>query len=95
MKKQKLTKLITIGTVITSIVTIINLGFKHLLPLYMSSKLIIEKGRSNSIGIIGGADGPTVIFLSGQFSSNFTIIVFALLSIAGIIYLIFNKKAIK
>jgi len=76
-------------------VTIISLGFKYLLPLYMSFKLNIETSRANSIGIIGSADGPTVIFLSGQFSSNLMIIVFALLSMAGITYLIFNKEISK
>ncbi|MBU5627156.1 sodium ion-translocating decarboxylase subunit beta [Oscillibacter sp. MSJ-2] len=46
---------------------------------------------SESIGIIGGADGPTVIFVSGQ--SNWVYFVLAGILIVGIIvFLLFKRK---
>ena len=50
------------------------------------------------MGIISGADGPTIIFYGGQHyitPITIIIIVFGLASIVGIIYLILNKKVIK
>lgn len=98
LDKRKLTKVITIATIITSIVTVVSLGVRYLIPLYLAYKFSIETGRASSVGIIGGADGPTVVFYGGQHyitPITIIIIVFGLASIAEIIYLILNRKVIK
>jgi len=95
MKKEKSTKMITIFTVICALVAFISLFFSSLLPLYLSYKFKIDTKDAGSIGIIGGADGPTTIYLSGQISSYWFTVVFATLAILGIIYLIFAKNSVK
>jgi Na+-transporting methylmalonyl-CoA/oxaloacetate decarboxylase beta subunit len=95
MKKEKSTKMITIFTVICALVAFISLFFSSLLPLYLSHKFNIDTREAGSIGIIGGADGPTAIYLSGQISSYWFTVVFATLAILGIIYLIFAKNSVK
>lgn len=46
--------------------------------------------RFASIGIIGGADGPTAVFVTGRFP--WEIILLAVVSIATIIWLKHQKK---
>ncbi|MDF2545095.1 MAG: gcdB1 [Herbinix sp.] len=46
---------------------------------------------ASSIGIIGGADGPTTIYVANSKAPGFTAL-FALLSIVGIIYIIRTKR---
>lgn len=95
MKKQRLRKSISIFTAIAVLITIINIGFNYLLPKYLAYKLNFKVDEASSIGIIGGSDGPTSIFVaSGQSSYYFTIILL-LLSIAGMLYLFFTRKTIK
>lgn len=93
MKNKRINKAITILTVICIIVTIINLAFNFLLPIYLSYKLQTDLKGASSIGIIGGADGPTSIYLSSQQSPHIITSIFAFLSIFGIIYLIIVKRA--
>lgn len=96
MEKAKLTKVIKVITIITSIVTVLYLGFSFLIPIYLSYRLNIEASKVNSIGIIGGADGPTTIFLTSTSSfANSIIIICALFSIAGIVYLVLNRRVMK
>jgi len=95
MKKEKSTKMITIFTVICALVAFISLFSSYLLSLYLSHKFNIDTRDAGSIGIIGGADGPTAIYLSGQISSHWFTVVFTTLAILGIIYLIFAKNSVK
>ncbi|QUH20362.1 hypothetical protein [Alkaliphilus sp. B6464] len=96
MQKTKLTKVIKIITIITSIVTVLYLGFRFLIPIYLSYRLNIEANKVDSIGIMGGADGATTIFLTSVSSpANSIIIICALFSMAGIAYLVFNRKVMK
>lgn len=90
---KKSRKIIIALTVVTSVITIINASWKFIMRLYIQYSFQIDTDNSaSSIGIIGGADGPTAIFISGhQHSSIFTII-FALLSVAGVIYLLVTRK---
>jgi len=54
----------------------------------------LSTNNSDSITIIGGADGPTSIFISG--SLPLTIIkVILMLLIVGVLYIIINKKSRK
>lgn len=91
MKKERIYKAITIFTLISVIVTLINLANSFLLPIYLSYKFQTDFREASSIGIIGGADGPTSIYLSSQQSPRIVTLIFALLSIIGIICIIFNK----
>lgn len=91
MKKEKSIKMITIFTVICALVAFISLFFSSLLPLYLSYKFKIDIRNAGSIGIIGGADGPTAIYVSGQSSSHLFTAIFALLTILGFIYLVVIK----
>lgn len=91
MKKEKSIKMITIFTVICALVAFIRLFSSYLLPLYLSHKFNIDTRNAGSTGIIGGADGPTAIYVSGQSSSHLFTAIFALLTILGFIYLVVIK----
>lgn len=98
MDKRKLTKIITVTTIVSSIVTALSLGVRYLFPLYLAYKFSIESGMASSVGIMVGADGPTVIYYGIRPDTiliTIITVVCGLLSIAGIIYLILNKKVIK
>ena len=95
MKKQRLRKSISIFTAIAIVMTIISIGFNYLLPRYLAYKLNFKADEASSIGIIGGADGPTSIFLAAGQSSFYFNIIFLLLSIVGILYLIITRKIVK
>ena len=90
--ENKVTKTVTFITIISGIITLVSIAFNFLMPLYILHKFKVEINNSSAIGIIGGADGPTVIFLSGQTSPHLITIVFALLTMAGIGYLIYIKR---
>jgi len=48
--------------------------------------------NANTAGVIGGADGPTSVFVSGGSSFCWFAAAFAVLTLLGIIFLIINKK---
>lgn len=94
MYKKRIRKAITTLTVLCSIVTFIFLGYRFILPVYLAYRLhidLIDVSDASAVGIIGGADGPTSIFLANSNFINLTS-VFALLSIIGIIYLVITRK---
>jgi Na+-transporting methylmalonyl-CoA/oxaloacetate decarboxylase beta subunit len=95
VKKENFTKIVGILTIITTIITIISAVFNFLVPMYLEYKLHTDTNKAAAIGGIGGADGPTAIYVTNQSSANMIIVVFALLSITGIAYQIFAKKAAK
>jgi len=89
---KKTIKVVTVLTIITGILTLISAGFNFLLPMYLSYKFKVDTNKASSIGIIGGADGPTAIYLTSGLNPYLTMIIFMLLTIVGIIYLIIHKK---
>lgn len=91
MKKGKTTKIITILTIVCALIALISAFSDSLLALYLSYKFNMDTRDASSVGIIGGADGPTAIYVSGQISSHWFTIIFALLTILGIIYLVITK----
>lgn len=95
MKYGKSKKLVAIFTIITSIITFISLIIRFGVPMYQLYKLHTKVYNADSIGIIGSADGPTSIFVSGTSSANVIIIIFVFLSLSGIVYLIFMKGSKK
>jgi len=92
MKKNK--KVIYILTIINIIITLISARFDYVILIFIWFKYHIFANEASSIGIIGGADGPTSIYIASKPSLNpyLITIIFAILSILGIIYLIFNKN---
>lgn len=71
------------------------LGFDVLLPMYLSFKLNRDVNQASSIGIIGGADGPTSIFIASQPNSYLITSIFVLLTIGGFVVLFFLKRSAK
>lgn len=81
-------------TIISIIITIISGAVHFLLPLLLFKKYLVEvaPGSASSIGIIGGADGPTSIFIAGKTPNHLLItIVFGVVSIIDLIYLLIHK----
>lgn len=64
MKKGKFTKVFNMVTIVTTTITFIFVAVSFLLPKYLSYKYHIDSSKVGSIGVIGGADGPTAIFVS-------------------------------
>jgi len=91
MNNKRIERLIFIFTVICGAAALINAAYYYLLPIYLSYKFNADLRGASSIGIIGGADGPTSIFVASSQSPNITAI-FALLAVAGVIYLINAKR---
>jgi len=93
MKKEKSLKIrvITILTIVCALIAFISAFSNSLLSLYLSYKFNMDTRNASSIGIIGGADGPTAIFVSGQISSQWFTAIFTLLTILGIVYLVIAR----
>mgnify|MGYP000901805421 CR=1 FL=1 len=92
MNKEKVVGVITI---ISAIVTLVSELFYFILPFILSHSFQLTSGKSGSIGIIGGADGPTAIYVANKSSVYIFIAIFALLSITGVLYLFHIKKVVK
>lgn len=95
--KRRYRKIIMVLTIVTSIITILSASWRFLMGLYFEYKfnININTGDVSSVGIIGGADGPTSILLSGSPYSGLIAVVFGLLSVIGITYLIVASKVKK
>lgn len=92
MKIQKSVKLVTVLTIIFAIITFISLFFNSLLKLYLSYKVSKITSQVGASEIIGGADGPTAIYLASGSSSYVFAVIFGFLTVLGIIYLIIVKN---
>ena len=88
--KKTIIKVIFILTVSCGLITMLNLSVLYILPVYLSYKYKINVKDAAATGIIGGADGPSAIFISGQTSQWFTAL-FALLTVSGILCLVINR----
>lgn len=91
MKNAKLTNVITILTIICALITFIGGFFGYILPLYLSCKSNTYINNVDSLDVIGGADGPTAIFISSQFPFHLLTAIFGLLTIIGIMYVVITK----
>ena len=92
MKKRVLRIVIGILTVICGLTALISAFFHPLLTLYVANKTNINIKNPGSVGIIGGSDGPTAIFVTNQNHSFWFTFLFTLLTILGVIYLIIEKQ---
>lgn len=66
MGKEKLTMTVNILTIISAVITLISAAYSFLIPMFLWYKLQLNTSKASSIGIIGGADGPTAIYLTNQ-----------------------------
>jgi Na+-transporting methylmalonyl-CoA/oxaloacetate decarboxylase beta subunit len=91
MNNKTINKFVMIFTVVCGAAAAIGILYEYLLPLYLSYKFKTDLSDASAIGIIGGADGPTTIYLSGSVSPGITAL-FAVLAAMGITYLIIAKR---
>ena len=93
MKKQKILKFSAYTSGVITILMSLKFIFIHyIFPLFL--KGFITNSEEEAIGIIGGADGPTVIFLAdkstGGVSLGGLIVIFAI--ITTILFLLSRYK---
>lgn len=94
MKKIKLLK---VATYISSGITIL-LGLTYIFKNIIFRILLrVSSGESDAIGIIGGADGPTAIFIATKEGLSLQNLMLILILIFGVIttILVLLKRAIK
>ncbi len=89
MSKRTLIKILTI---ICITITTITFAFTFLFSVLFSHFTNSKIPDAASIGIIGGADGPTSILVSGISFLPLSRAFFSLLSILGIVYLYITRK---
>lgn len=96
MKKPALFLIVKIGTVLSGMLAIGILTAQKVLEWWITRQFADNiSGEAGSIGIIGGADGPTSIFISTAHSCGNPYIwagVFAAFSLFGFIALLLMKK---
>ncbi|HHX62233.1 MAG TPA: sodium ion-translocating decarboxylase subunit beta [Epulopiscium sp.] len=81
MEKRKSIKIVVIIMIAFMLITLVWMGFNLLIP-----------PEAKSIGIIGGVDGPTSIFITSSLSLNVFTGIFGVILITGLVYLFFTKK---
>ncbi|KNY25930.1 hypothetical protein [Pseudobacteroides cellulosolvens] len=85
-------KIILIITVVSALLSLICGIFEYILPLYLTYKHNISINKNSSVAIIGGADGPTAIYVTHTSANSFPItIIFLLITILGVGYGLFTK----
>ena len=93
MKKPALFTIVKIGTVLSGMIAIGILTAQKVLEWWITRQFADNiSGEACSIGIIGGADGPTSIFISTADSPYIWAGVFAALSLFGFIALLLMRK---
>lgn len=92
MKKQ-MPAIVAALTVLCALIALAGAFSGPLLSLYLSNKFNVNTKDASSIGIIGGADGPTAVFVSGHVNSHWFTVIFAMLTILGIVYLLRTKHS--
>lgn len=84
--------IVKVITLICVLITVISGVINYLLPLIINKHKINMK-NSSAVGIIGGADGPTSIFISTIPSSRNITLIFGILSLIGTGYLLIKRKS--
>lgn len=85
--KRKALRAVCIGVIV---ITLLYFGINLIVALLFSTaNVTIER---NSIGIIGGADGPTTVFVSGSFSHPLIFILMISALIAAVAGLVYTRK---
>ncbi|MBB2182932.1 sodium ion-translocating decarboxylase subunit beta [Lachnospiraceae bacterium MD1] len=91
MKLRYVRLIAIVITVISILATIGMVVLNRMVPLFLSHMLKMDVREASAIGIIGGADGPTSIYITGYNSSILTVI-FAFIALIGICFLFFTRK---
>lgn len=96
MKKPVLFTILKIGTILSAMIAMLILAGQNVLEWWLVRQFAgkVSDG-AGSIGIIGGADGPTAIFVTTTSSWGSPYIWaggFAVLALAGFITLLIMKK---
>lgn len=94
MKKSKKLKFLKLGMFVSGTLAIIIAMSDFILKQFikMAFKVDVSGNEAASIGIIGGADGPTAIFLAGNQSFPYKYIWMLIFSsITGICFLLWRK----
>lgn len=93
MKNRRFSILIIVITAICAGAVRLAITLKTALPLLLL-RLSANPRHANAVGIIGGADGPTSIYVTGSGTSPFSTftVIMALLALAGAVYLVFNGR---
>ncbi len=91
MKKERISRIFKIGTLVCGAVTLVLTVWHYLLPKWLLYRMGASFNGPSAIGIIGSADGPTSIFVSGSVNAAELIIGFGLVTLLGIIGIIYFK----
>ena len=78
-KKKFVSKGILILTVVSALISLVAVIYEYFLPLYLIRKYNLNANESSSIGIIGGADGQTAIFVTSKPLQFWELLVYFLL----------------
>lgn len=90
-KKVIISKVILIITFTSALISLLTGIWEYVLPMYLMYKY--NSNVNGTLGIIGGADGPTAVFVSYRVSSDFPITaIFFLITILGVIALFCIKR---
>lgn len=94
MKKPRLFRVLQIGTVLCAVLAMGILTARKVVEWFLF-KQISQPVSNEAIGIIGGADGPTAIFITSNSCLDrpyFWALVFAGLALVGFVALLILKK---
>lgn len=91
MKNKKHVKAVGILTIVFAVITLARGAYEFLLPIYLTRKYNLETG-AREIGIIGGADGPTAVFVTYRTSPFPYTYVLLLVTLALTVVLFYVKK---
>lgn len=89
MKKENILKITKICTITCAVITLICLVGDSILEHIL---MISYSREASSIGIIGGADGPTAIFLASSGAHSILGFLSFLTAIGIVIYIYLKKK---
>lgn len=91
MRKKLVYIGIAILTTISGSLVLYNMAIQYLVPLYVKYKYGIFTKDASSVGIIGGSDGPTSIYLTNT-EQQVSTPVFLILFILGLMYLFIMRR---
>jgi len=92
LEVKRYRKAVIVIAIIATIGALTSASLRFGIQMYIFNRFHIKADQAGSIGIIGGADGPTAIFLTGSSPLYLATIVFTLLSIVGFLYIFFTRK---
>ena len=88
IKRHKVIKIITI---ISLIITMISGLVNFVVPLIKFNQFNMNLASASSVGIIGGADGPTSVFIATKVPYHIITIIFGVISVIGVMYLLVHQ----